>query len=114
MQIVARKTRKPRRSYNARVKAQTVLLLWNGHRKASEICREMAISWGLLSQWQERAMEGMLAYLEPKCREGSRNPSLTGRLKELLDRKATERGSLSSPSRAKEKPLDQEKPTDPA
>lgn len=112
MQIGERKARKPRKSYNARVKVQTVLLLWNGQRKASEICREMAISWGVLSQWQERAMEGMLAYLEPKCREEHRNTSLTGRLKELLDRKATERERPASPPRMKEKPLAQEKSTD--
>ncbi len=111
MQIKARKSRK---SYNARVKAQAVLLLWNGQRKASELCREMVISWGVLSQWQERAMEGMLAYLEPKCREEHRHTSLPGRLKELLDRKATERERPPSPPRMKEKPLAQEKSTNPA
>lgn len=114
MQTEVRKAKKPRKSYNARVKAQAVLLLWNGRQKASELCREMSISWGVLSQWQEKAMEGMLAYLEPKCREENRNPSLTGRLKELLDRKATERERPSPPLRMKEKPPNQERSTDPA
>jgi transposase-like protein len=114
MQAEVKRTRKPRKRFNARMKAQSVLLLWNGSRKASELCREMSISWGVLSQWQERAMEGMLAYLEPKRREESGTPSLTGRLKELLDRKATEREIATVPARQKEKPLEQEKAKDPA
>ena len=114
MQAEARKARKARKRFNARMKAQAVLLLWNGSRKAAELCREMSISWGMLSQWQERAMEGMLAYLEPKRREETGTLSLTGRLKELLERKATEREIATVPTRQKEKPLEQEKVNDPA
>lgn len=114
MQTEGRKVRKAKKRYNARMKAQAVLMLWNGSRKAAELCREMSISWGVLSQWQERAMEGMLAYLEPKRREEIGTPSLTGRLKELLDRKATEREKPSSPPQIKEKSVNQEKLNVPA
>ena len=107
MQDEIKSTRKSRKRFNARMKAQAVLMVWSGRRKASVICREMAISWGVLSQWQDKAMEGMLAYLEPQCREESKNPSLTGRLKELLDRKATERERPATAPRMRE---NQEKP----
>jgi transposase-like protein len=51
----------------------------------TQICREMSISWSLLDQWQNQAMEGMLTALSPKRPDPSRG--LNPRLVQLIDKK---------------------------
>ena len=72
-------------------KCRAVLTIWSERRKGQEICREMGISWGLLNQWQEEAMSGMLAGLEPRWQEAGQCPSLGKKIRQLLDRKVAER-----------------------
>jgi hypothetical protein len=75
--------------YTAQQKCRAVLSVWTERRKPGEVCRELGVGWSLLSQWQERAMEGMLLALEPRMtvrREVALNP----RLAVLLERKIKE------------------------
>jgi transposase-like protein len=51
----------------------------------TQICREMSISWSLLDQWQNQAMEGMLTALSPKRPDPSKG--LNPRLVQLIDKK---------------------------
>jgi len=44
--------------HTAQEKCQAVLTLWTERRKPGEVCREMGVAWGVLQQWQDRAMEG--------------------------------------------------------
>src|SRR4030042_974274 len=45
--------------HTAEEKCRAVLSVWTERRKPGEVCRELGVAWSLLSQWQERAMEGM-------------------------------------------------------
>lgn len=84
------------RKYSALEQCRAVLLVWSERKSATEVCRALKISNGLLSVWQERAMEGMLAAVEP--REGreipEKGPALSGQLKRLLEKKVSEREGL--------------------
>lgn len=61
--------RAPRRRFDAKEKITAVLSVWTERRTATQMCREMAISPALLNQWQNLAMEGILAALSPKRAE---------------------------------------------
>lgn len=81
------KPKKEQKVYTAHQRAQAVLALWTERRRPAEICRQMGINNALLSQWQERAMGGMLEALQPRCRtEQQLQPALTGKLERLLAR----------------------------
>ena len=68
-----------------------VLSIWTERRKPSEVCRELGIKWANLSHWQDRALEAMMAALEPRTsREKDRGPALGPKLEKLLE-KATKR-----------------------
>ena len=71
MEKMARKEKKetsrPIAAFSAEQKCTAVLSIWTERRTATEICRELSIPWMVaLSQWQKRAMEGMLQALEPR------------------------------------------------
>lgn len=90
------KVKRERVVRSAKEKAQAVLAFWTERRRPSQICRELKITTNQLSQWQDRAMEGILAALAP--REGKvpePKPSLPAKLERLLARKTT----LEGPSR---------------
>src|SRR5512143_2421264 len=67
----------------AEAKCQAVLTLWTERRKPGEVCREMGVAWGVLQQWQDRAMEGMLLALQPRV-QVERGVALSPRLAVLL------------------------------
>ena len=69
----------------AEERCQAVLTLWTERRKPGEICREMGVTWGVLQQWQDRAMEGMLLALQPRL-QVERGVALSPRLAVLLKR----------------------------
>ena len=69
----------------AEERCQAVLTLWTERRKPGEICREMGVTWGVLQQWQDRAMEGMLLALQPRL-SVERGLALSPRLAVLLKR----------------------------
>jgi hypothetical protein len=79
-------------------KCRAVLAIWTERRKGMEIRKEMGVSGSLLSQWQERAMEGMLEALEPRGkREQLAGPVLGNKVKKLLEKKAKQRESYGMP-----------------
>jgi len=78
--------------YGAAEKCRAVLAVWTERKKASDLCRDMGVSASLFSQWQDRAVSGMLEALEPRgTREGIEGPALPVQVKRLLDRKARAR-----------------------
>src|SRR5512135_2491730 len=66
-------------------KCRAVLLVWTERRKPGEVCRELGVDWGILQQWQDRAMEGMLLGLQPRL-PVDRGLALSPRLAVLLKR----------------------------
>lgn len=90
MSNTVEKVKKERTVRSAREKCQAVLSLWMRRRRPSEICKELNIPANLLSNWQERALEGMLGALEPRTRrQEERGPMLDPRMEQLLERKVT-------------------------
>lgn len=78
--------------YGAVEKCRAVLSVWTERKKASILCREMGISASLLSQWQERALSGILESLEPRgTREIAGGPAIPQQVKRLLEKKVRER-----------------------
>ena len=78
--------------YGAVEKCRAVLAVWTERKQASVLCRELAVSASLFSQWQDRALSGMLEALEPRgTRAGAEGPALSALVKRLLDRKARAR-----------------------
>ena len=78
--------------YGVSEKCRAVLAVWTERKQASVLCREMGMSASLLSQWQDRALTGMLQALEPRgTRAGTEGPALPELVKRLLDRKARAR-----------------------
>ena len=69
--------------HTAEEKCQAVLTLWTERRKPGEVCREMGVTWGILQQWQDRAMEGMLLALQPRV-QVEQGVALSPRLTVLL------------------------------
>ena len=66
-------------------KCRAVLSVWTERRKPGEVCRELGVDWGVLKQWQDRAMEGMLMALQPRV-QMERGVALSPRLVVLLKR----------------------------
>jgi transposase-like protein len=64
-------------------KCRAVLSVWTERRKPGEVCRELGVAWGILQQWQDRAMEGMLLALQPRV-PVERGMALSPRLAVLL------------------------------
>jgi transposase-like protein len=73
--------------HTAEEKCRAVLSVWTERRKPREVCQEMGVAWSLLSQWQARAMEGMLLALQPRV-PMKRAVALNPRLAVLLKRKS--------------------------
>jgi transposase-like protein len=67
----------------AEEKCRAVLSVWTERRKPGEVCRELGVAWGVLQQWQDRAMEGMLMALQPRV-QVERGVALSPRLAVLL------------------------------
>ena len=73
--------------HTAEEKCRAVLSVWTERRKQGEVCRELGVTWTVLSQWQERAMEGMLLALQPRVAV-DKAVGLNSRLAVLLERKS--------------------------
>jgi transposase-like protein len=78
--------------HTAEEKCRAVLSVWTERRKPGEVCRELGVAWSLLSQWQERAMEGMLSALQPRIPVMEKTVALNSRLAVLLERKSKRGG----------------------
>jgi transposase-like protein len=79
--------------YGAVKKCRAVLAVWTERKQASVLCREMGMSASLFSQWQDRALSGMLEALEPRGTRGAaaEGPALSELVKRLLERKVRAR-----------------------
>ena len=62
---------------------QAILAVWTERARPADVCRQMAITWPTFSQWQDRAMEGMLQALESRVNLAS-GEALSPRLQALL------------------------------
>jgi transposase-like protein len=69
--------------HTAEEKCRAVLSVWTERRKPGEVCRELGVAWGILKQWEDRAMEGMLLALQPRV-PVERGVALSPRLAVLL------------------------------
>ena len=69
--------------HTAEERCRAVLSVWTERRKPGEVCRELGVAWGILKQWEDRAMEGMLLALHPRI-QGERGVALSPRLAVLL------------------------------
>ena len=78
--------------HTAEEKCRAVLSVWTERRKLGEVCRELGVTWSLLNQWQERAMEGMLLALQPRVPMMEKTVALNSRLAVLLERKSKRGG----------------------
>lgn len=85
-------TKEAGRKYTALEQCRAVLLVWSERKSKKEVCREMKVSGGLLSYWQEKAMVGLITALTPgEGREmAQKGPALSVSVKRLLDKKAGE------------------------
>jgi transposase-like protein len=81
-----------RSDHTTEQKCRAVLSVWTERRNPGEVCRELGISWNVLNQWQERAMEGILLALRSRV-PLEKGVALNPRLALLLDRKV-KRGAL--------------------
>ena len=61
-----KKAKRTRRAFAPQQKITAVLSVWTERRTTAEMCRELSVSPTLFNQWQNQAMEGMLAALSPK------------------------------------------------
>lgn len=83
------KVRKERVVHSAKEKVEAVLALWTERRRPLDVCREMGVKPSMVSHWQERAMEGMLAALEPQTASPEEpKPMLPKKVERLLARKS--------------------------
>ena len=82
----SRRKRTPAPSYSAEEKAQAVLAVWTDRARPAEICRQLGITWISFSQWQERAMEGMLQALQGRVNLAN-GQALSPRLQALLQKR---------------------------
>jgi transposase-like protein len=73
--------------HTAQEKCRAVLSVWTERRKPGEVCRELGVAWAILSQWQARAMEGMLSALQPRV-SIEKTVALSPRLAVLLEQKS--------------------------
>ena len=73
-------------NFGAMEKCRAVLSVWTERRRPAEVCQELAIPWMVLTQWQKRAMEGMLQALEPRI-SLEKGPALSPRLQAMLEKK---------------------------
>lgn len=76
------------RQYTALEKCRAVLAVWTERRSVSEICKELGVSWTHLSNWQDKALAGMVKALETRRRDREQKlPALSERLQKLLAKK---------------------------
>jgi transposase-like protein len=94
--------KQPRRVFDPQQKITAVLSIWSERRTSAQLCQEMDISPGLLGQWQNLAIEGMLRALDPKQKDPL--PPINQRLSRLIEKKlAGSTGKLEKRLRAIQK-----------
>jgi len=79
-----KRAKRIRRTFDPQKKITAVLSIWTERCTASEVCRDMDVSWTLLDRWQNQAMEGIVTALEPKKKQ--RDVALNARLTKLIEK----------------------------
>lgn len=87
-----------RRRFTATEKCQAVLQIWTEKTTPAQLAKELGLTWALLTQWQDLAMSGMLAALEPKNRQCPKPSPLSVRLQQLLEKKTATKPAAAAPS----------------
>ena len=72
--------------HTAAEKTQAVLAVWTERVKPATVMKSLGISYIMLQQWQDRAMEGMLQALESRVNLAD-GAALSPRLKSLLQKR---------------------------
>ncbi len=80
-----KKAKRTRRVFDPQEKIEAVLSIWTECRTATQVCRDMSVSWATLDNWQNQAMEGMLTALSPTKAE--HKATLNYRLVRLMEKK---------------------------
>ncbi len=76
----------PSQQVSAADKAQAVLAVWTERARPADVCRQLGVNPITFSQWQERAMEGMLQALESRVNLAA-GQVLSPRLQALLTKR---------------------------
>ena len=76
----------PSHNVSAADKAQAVLAVWTERARPAEVCRQLGVNPITFSQWQDRAMEGMLQALESRVNLAA-GQVLNPRLQALLTKR---------------------------
>lgn len=88
------KKRKVRRAVSARAKAQAILAVWSGRRRASQVCRELGVNWGTLKGWEQKGMLGIRKAMGGEELAAPTQGELGRRLESLLAGLAREQTGL--------------------
>jgi transposase-like protein len=89
--VKRRRLAPPASPHTASEKAQAVLAIWTERVKTAEVMKTMGVTYMMLQQWQERAMEGMLQALEPRVNLAD-GAVLSPRIRALLDKRQQQVG----------------------
>jgi transposase-like protein len=81
-----RSNHSPSLNVSAADKAQAVLAVWTERARPAEVCRQLGVNPITFSQWQDRAMEGMLQALESRVNLAA-GQVLSPRLQALLTKR---------------------------
>ena len=84
------RTKPEPRPFTAQQRVQAVLAIWTERRRPGEVCRELTITPKVLSQWEMRALAGMLQALETQSGRDA-GPALSPKLERLLAQQARHR-----------------------
>ena len=76
----------PSHNVSAADKVQAVLAVWTERARPAEVCRQLGVNPITFSQWQDRAMEGMLQALESRVNLAA-GQALSPRLQALLTKR---------------------------
>jgi len=79
--------KRTRRIFDPREKVMAVLAVWTEQQTPTQVCHQLSVSWALLNQWQDQAMEGMVTALSPQ--QAERQAALNNRLARLVEKKFT-------------------------
>ena len=77
--------KRTRRVFAPKEKINAVLSVWTECKSATQVCKDMSISWTLLEKWQDQAMEGIVKSLSPGKTE--RKATINTRLARLIEKK---------------------------
>ena len=100
---VKKRKRKTNRKFTAEEKVTAVLSLWSERRTTADLGREMDLSYTMLQNWQNQALEAMLKTFEPRVSEDEKRPKLHPKLAKLLAKKKEKKSPALLQSKLKDR-----------